>query len=131
MKQMTYDPMEQLIAVEPDGDKRRKPRLDGQLGLTISGMDSTDMFFETGTVTDLCHDGIGACTERSLKPGMELTLFIERSDSEDHFCIPEARVMWVRGNSFGLSIQSMKTEDQEKLHRLFLSAGQRPQEHDN
>ena len=131
MKQMTYDPMEQLIAVEPDGDKRRKPRLDGQLGLTISGMDATDMFFETGTVTDLCQDGIGACTERSLKPGMELALFIEHSDSEDHFCIPEARVVWVSGNSFGLSIQTMKTEDREQLHRLFLSARQRPQKYKN
>lgn len=131
MKPMMYDSMEQLLAMEPDVDKRRRPRLDGQLGLTLSGMDAADMFFETGTVTDLCHDGIGACTERSLKPGMELTLFIEHSDSEDHLCIPKARVMWARGNSFGLSIQSMKTEDQEELHRLFLSAGQQPQEHNN
>jgi hypothetical protein len=131
MKQMPYDSMERLLAMEPEGDKRRKPRLDGQLGLTFSGMDATDMFFETGTVTDLCQDGIGACAERSLKPGMELALFIEHSDSEDHFCIPKARVMWVRGNSFGLSIQIMKTEDQEKLHRLFLSAGHRPHEYHN
>lgn len=131
MKQMTYDSMERLLSTEPEGDKRRKPRLDGQLGLTISGMDATDMFFETGTVTDLCHDGIGASAERSLTPGMELSLFIEHSDSEDHFCIPGARVMWVRGNSFGLSLQSMKTEDQEKLHHIFLSASQQPQEHHN
>ncbi|MBH0178128.1 MAG: hypothetical protein HP491_09735 [Nitrospira sp.] len=128
MKQMTFDSMEQLRATEPEGDKRRSPRLDGQLGLTFSGMDATDMFFETGTVTDLCQNGIGACTERSLTPGMELALFIEHSDSEDHLCIPAARVMWVRGNSFGLSLQSMKTEDQENLHRLFLSAGQQPQD---
>lgn len=131
MKQITYDSMEPLFAVEPEGDKRRKPRLDGQLSLTFSGMDATDMFFETGTVTDLCQDGMGACTDRSLKPGMELALFIEHSDSEDHFCIPKARVMWVRGNSFGLSIQIMKPEDQEKLHRIFLSAGRRPQEYHN
>lgn len=131
MKQMAYNSMEELLAMEPTGDKRRKPRLDGQLGLTFSGMDATDMFFEAGTVTDLCQDGIGACTERSLKPGMELALFIEHSDSEDHFCIPAARVVWASGNSFGLSIQSMKTEDQEKLHRLFLSAGQRSQEYHN
>lgn len=131
MKQMMYDSMEGLLAMEPEGDKRRKPRLDGQLSLTFSGMDATDMFFETGTVTDLCQDGIGACTERSLKPGMELALFIEHSDSEDHFCIPKARVMWVRGNSFGLSIQIMKPEDQEKLHRIFLSAGRQPREYHN
>jgi hypothetical protein len=127
MKQMAYDSMEKLLAMEPEGDKRRKPRLDGHLNLTFSGMDATDMFFEAGTVTDLCQDGIGACTERSLKPGMELALFIEHSDSEDHFCIPEARVVWVSGNSFGLSIQIMKSEDRERLHRLFLSARQRPQ----
>lgn len=131
MKPIQHNSPKQLIAMEPEGDKRRKPRLDGQLGLTLSGMDATDMFFETGTVTDLCPDGIGACTERSLKPGMELTLFIEHSDSEDHFCIPEAHVMWVRGNSFGLSIQIMKPEDQEKLHRIFLSAGRQPREYHN
>ena len=131
MKQMKYHSTEQLIAMETEGNKRRKPRLDGQLGLTFSGMDATDMFFETGTVTDLCQDGIGACTERSLKPGMELALFIEHSDSEDHFCIPEARVVWVSGNSFGLSIRTMKTEDRERLHRLFLSARRRPQEYHN
>lgn len=131
MKQMKYHSTEQLIAMETESNKRRKPRLDGQLGLTFSGMDATDMFFETGTVTDLCQDGIGACTERSLKPGMELALFIEHSDSEDHFCIPEARVVWVSGNSFGLSIQTMKTEDREKLHRLFLSAGRRAQKYHN
>jgi hypothetical protein len=131
MKHVQHDSTEQPIAMKSESDKRRKPRLDGQLGLTFSGMDATDMFFEAGTVTDLCQDGIGACTERSLKPGMELALFIEHSDSEDHFCIPKARVMWVRGNSFGLSIESMKTEDQEKLHRIFLSAGQQPQEYHN
>ena len=131
MKPIQYNSPKQLIAMEPEGDKRQKPRLDGQLGLTFSGMDATDMFFETGTVTDLCQDGIGACTERSLKPGMELALFIEHSDSEDHFCIPEARVVWVSGNSFGLSIQTMKTEDREQLHRLFLSARQRPQKYHN
>jgi PilZ domain len=131
MKQMAYDSMEELLAMESEGDKRRKPRLEGQLSLTFSGMDATEMFFESGSVIDLCQDGIGARTERSLKPGMELTLFIEHSDSEDHFCIPGARVAWASGNSFGLSIQSLKTEDQEELHRLFLSAGQQPQEHDN
>lgn len=131
MKQMKYHSTEQLIAMETESNKRQKPRLNGQLGLTFSGMDATDMFFETGTVTDLCQDGIGACTARSLKPGMELALFIEHSDSEDHLCIPAARVVWANGNSFGLSIQSMKTEDQEELHRLFLSGGQRPQEYHN
>jgi len=131
MKQMKYHSTEQLIAMETESNKRQKPRLNGQLGLTFSGMDATDMFFETGTVTDLCQDGIGACTARSLKPGMELALFIEHSDSEDHLCIPKARVMWVCGNNFGLSIQATNTEDQEQLHRLFLSAGQQPQEYHN
>jgi len=131
MKPIQHNSPKQLIAMEPEGDKRQKPRLDGHLGLTFSGMDAADMFFDTGMVTDLCQDGIGACTERSLKPGMELALFIEHSDSEDHFCIPEARVVWVSGKSFGLSIQIMKTEDQERLHRLFLSARQRPQTYHN
>lgn len=128
MKPIAHNSPEQLIPMVSEGDKRRKPRLDGQLGLTFSGMDATDMFLDSGVVTDLCHDGIGASTERSLKPGMELALFIEHSDSEDHFCVPEARVVWVRGNSFGISIQTMKTEDQERLHRIFQSTRQRPQQ---
>jgi len=128
MKPIQHNSTDQLIAMESEGDKRRKPRLDGQLGLTFSGMEATNMFLDTGVVTDLCHDGIGACTERSLKPGMELALFIEHSDSEDHFCIPEARVVWVSGNSFGLSIKTMKAEDRERLHRIFRSARLRPQQ---
>jgi hypothetical protein len=78
MKPIQHNSPKQLIAMEPEGDKRQKPRLDGQLGLTFSGMDAADMFFDTGIVTDLCQDGIGACSERSLKPGIPRIIFAFR-----------------------------------------------------
>lgn len=50
---------------------------------------------------------------------MELALFIELPDAEDHLCIPEARVSWVSGRRFGVALRTVKLEDQNRL-RFFL-----------
>ena len=96
------------------------------LNLTFSGMDGNDMVIDTGTVTDLCQDGIGICTQRPLKPGMELALFVNSPDDEDHICIPEARVAWVSGDQFGVSLRTIKSDDHERLRLMFQSAGCQP-----
>lgn len=93
-----------------------------QLSLTFSGMDAKEMLIETGVVTDLCQDGIGIHAKRPLKPGMELALLINCPDSDEHLCIPEARVAWASGDRFGVSIGAMKPEDRERLHQMFASA---------
>ena len=118
---------ERFLATETGGSKRQEPHADNQLTLTFSGIDAAHLFVDSGVVTDVCQDGIGVSSKRSLKPGMDLAVFIEYSDSEDCLCFPDARVAWVNGNHFGLSIQNMKIEDQDRLHRVFLSVQQHSQ----
>jgi hypothetical protein len=115
---------ERLLATDTDSSKRQTPHVNNQVTLTFSGIDAAHLFVDSGEVIDVCQDGIGVSSERSLKPGMDLAVFIEYSDSEDCLCFPDARVAWVNGNHFGLSIQNMKTEDHDRLHRVFLSAQQ-------
>jgi hypothetical protein len=93
-----------------------------RLSLTFSGMDAKEMLIETGVVTDLCHDGIGIYAQRTPKPGIELALLIGSPDSDDHMCIPEARVAWVSGDHFGVSTRAMTPEDREKLRQMLISA---------
>ena len=81
------------------------------------------MIVGDGHILDLSQEGIGVHGDRSLKPGMELALFIELPDSEDHLCIPEARVSWVKGRRFGVSLRTMKPEDHNRL-RDFLCTPQ-------
>lgn len=110
-----------ISRTSPAGNRRRDLRLDGQLTLTFSGMDETEIVMDTGIAFDLGRDGIGIYTDRSLKLGMDLALVIECPDSEEDICIPAAQVTWVRGTRVGLSIRSMKQEDRTRLQRTFSS----------
>ncbi len=76
-----------------------------------------------GHVMDLSHEGIGIRGNRLLKAGMDLALFIELPDSEDHLCVPEARISWVQGQRFGVALRTLRLEDQNRL-RFFLWQGQ-------
>lgn len=118
----------QSVSMKVTGNEPRESRRNPQLRLTFSCIDAKEIVMDTAVVTDVCEDGIGASSERLLKPGMDLALFIEWPDSEDCLCVPDARVAWVSQHNFGLSIQSMKMEDQERLHRTFLSTSGEPHE---
>lgn len=122
---MKFNPQEQspsLLPAESESNRRGGFRMDGQqFGLTFSGMDGGQMVMGDGQVLDLSQGGIGIRGNRLLKPGMEIALFIELPDSEDHLCIPEARVSWVSGRRFGVALRSLKLEAQNRL-RYFLWA---------
>ena len=99
----------------------------GQFGLTFSGMAEGQIVMGDGHVLDLSQKGIGVRGNRLLKTGMELALFIELPDSEDHLCIPEARVSWVNGRRFGVALRSLKLEDQNRLgFFLWMNQQQKP-----
>lgn len=115
MKPMTFEQERMLMLVESESSLRRGPRIDGRFGLTFSGVDEGQIVMGDGQVLDLSQRGIGVQTNHMLKAGMELALFIELPDSEDHLCIPEARVSWVRGCRFGVALRSLKLEDQNRL----------------
>ncbi len=121
MEQGKYDSGELQLPILNNQERRRSQRLAGQLTLTFSGMDGKEMVIDTGTVTDLCQHGLGVRAERPLTSDMELALFIDCLNSDDHLCIPEARVAWASGDCFGISTRSMKPEDQERLRSMLLS----------
>jgi hypothetical protein len=104
-----------VLAAEPLDNRRQLPRVGGRFNLTFSGMDEDHMIVGEGIVTDLSREGIGVRGNRFVKPGMHLALFIELPDSEDHFCIPDARVSWMMGGRFGLRVESLSLEDQSRL----------------
>ena len=127
MEYEKHNSAEKFLATDTGSSQRQVPHVKNQLRLTFSGIDAAHLFVDSGVVIDVRQDGLGVSSERSLKLGMDLAVFIEYSDSEDCFCFPDARVTWVNGNHFGLSIQTMKTEDHDRLHRIFLSAQQHSQ----
>jgi len=107
-----------LLTAESKDNRRQATRVGGRYNLTFSGMDEDHMIMGEGIVTDLSREGIGVRGNRFVKPGMHLALFIEIPDSEEHFCIPEARVSWMMGGRFGLKVRALSLEDQCRLGDL-------------
>lgn len=108
-----------LKSTHSNVDRRQDPRVDGQFSLMFSGVDGRRFVLGDGEVLDLSAEGIGIRADRSVKHGMELALFIELSDSDDHLCIAEARVSWVNGHRFGVALRAVKLEDQNRLRFLW------------
>lgn len=124
MKLMAQKHTRSLKRVRSESSRRRGPCAGRRFGLTFSGVDEGRIVMGDGHVLDLTQEGIGIRGDRFLKPGMELALFVELPDSEDHLCIPEARVSWARGRCFGVVLRTIKLEDHNRL-RHFLFAHQR------
>jgi len=104
-----------VLTAESKENRRQAPRIGGWFSLTFSGMDADHMIMGEGIVTDLSRGGVGVRGNRFVKPGMHLALFIELPDSEEHFCIPDARVSWMMGGRFGLRVETLSLEDQSRL----------------
>lgn len=121
MKPMPHEQERTLTLVESKSNRRRQPRVGGRFGLIYSGMDRGQIMMGDGQVLNLSREGIGIRTDRLLKPGMELALFIELPDAEEHLCISEALVSWVSEGRFGVSLRTLRLEDQNRL-RFFLWA---------
>ena len=119
MELMASKQNETLCSVESNTNRRQSSRVAGAYGLTFSGVDGGRFMMGDGEVIDLSDEGLGILTDRSVRAGMELALFIELPDSEDHLCIPEARVSWVQGHRFGVALRTLKLEDQRRL-RFFI-----------
>jgi Tfp pilus assembly protein PilZ len=125
MKPMTCHQEQLLVPVESEINRRQAPRMNGEFALTFSGMDDGQMVMGDGQVFDLSQGGMAVLANRLVKPGMELALFIELPDSEEHLCVPEARVSWVRGRRFGIALRTLRLEDRNRL-RYFLWVHQGP-----
>ena len=91
---------------------RRAPTL---LSLIYSVMDSGQMLMGDGIVTNLSSSGIAIRGDRSVKPGMEVTLFIDLPGMEEPFCISKSQVSWVEGCQFGVEMESLTLEEKNHL----------------
>jgi PilZ domain len=121
MKLMPHEQEREVTLVESKSNRRRRPRVSGQFGLIYSGMDKGQIVMGDGQVLNLSREGFGIRADRWLKPGMELALFIELPDSDEPLCISEALVTWVTEGRFGVSLRTLRLEDQNRL-RFFLWA---------
>jgi PilZ domain len=115
MKPISHEEIQTLALTEFESTHRHKPRVSGHVRLMFSGMDEGQIVMGDGQALDLSQDGLGVLANQSVKPGMEIALFLELANSDDHLCIPEARVSWVNGLRFGVSVRSMNIDDRQKL----------------
>jgi hypothetical protein len=120
MKVMNLEPDNFLLQQNQIINRRREVRMSAQLGLMFSGVVDGRLMMGDGHVIDLSRDGIGIRGDRVLRRGLELALFIELPDAEDHLCIPEARVSWVSGRRFGVALRTLRREGQNRLRFLLM-----------
>ncbi len=110
------DASQALISSEREQLNRRlTERVPAHVTLTYSGMDQGEMLIGDGTVTNLSMTGIGIRGTKSVKPGMELALFIELPETEEPVCIAQSRVSWVNGIRFGVEMLSADLAAQNDL----------------
>jgi hypothetical protein len=104
------------VAESPDQSNRRNDsRIPTMFSLLYSGMNSGQILMSDGVVTNLSPSGIGIRGDQSVKPGMELALFVDLPGVEEPVCIAQSRVSWVEGRRFGVELGPLKLEEQNHL----------------
>jgi hypothetical protein len=64
-----------------------------------------DELLGQGTLLDVSHVGCQLAGTMPVAVGMVLKLWVSSSHKEDQLCVEEARVIWVRGQEFGLELR--------------------------
>ncbi len=100
-------------------NRRRIHRTPAFFSLMYSGMDGGQMLLGDGMVTNLSERGIGIRGNRLVKPGMDLSLFLDFPGTEEPLCIVHARVLWVSGRRFGVELLKINLQEHNQL-RFFL-----------
>jgi hypothetical protein len=97
-------------------DRRHTDRVPTSFGLMYSALDKADVLIGDGTVTDLSSGGLGIRGNQSVKPGMDLTLFLYLPDGDDPLFILEASVAWAKGRHFGVRFTQLSLREGKRLH---------------
>jgi PilZ domain len=95
--------------------RRMTERVPTQFSLMYSGMCDGRMVIGNGIVSNLSKSGIGIHGNHPVKPGMDLSLFIDLPGVEEPICIADSRVSWVSGRRFGVEMIAAKLEVQNEL----------------
>ena len=125
----TVAPVTTVTERQGQSNRRQGSRTPTIFSLLYSGMDFGQMLMGDGVVTNLSAGGIGIRGSRSVKPGMELALFVDLPGVEEPLCIAQSRVSWVEGRRFGVELGALKLEEQNHL-RFFLWDRATPSDHD-
>ena len=115
----TAAPVTTVAELPGQSDRRHSNRTPALFSLLYSGMDTGQMLMGDGVVTNLSASGIGIRGNRSVKPGMELALFVDLPGVGEPLCIAQSRVSWVAGRRFGVELGTLKLEEQNHL-RFYL-----------
>jgi hypothetical protein len=100
-------------------DRRHGSRTPTLFSLFYSYMESGQMLIGDGVVTDLSSNGIGIRGNRSVAPGLEVSLSIDLPGMDKPFAISQSRVSWVEGYRFGVEMRALTLEEKNHL-RFFL-----------
>jgi hypothetical protein len=100
-------------------DRRHGSRTPTFFSLFYSYMDSSQTLIGDGIVTDLSSSGIGIRGNRSVAPGMNVTLSIDLPKMDKPFSITQSRVSWAEGCRFGVKIKTLTLEEKNYL-RFYL-----------
>ena len=96
-------------------NRRGTERVPTQFSLMYSGMYEGRMLIGNGIVSNVSKSGIGILGNHRVKPGMDISLFIDLPGVEEPICIAEARVSWVSGRRFGVEMLAPKSEVHDEL----------------
>ncbi len=120
MNPLTIAPITAAVAEHPGhSDRRHGSRTLTLFSLFYSYMDSGQTLIGDGTVIDLSSSGVGIRGNRSVAPGMNVTLSIDLPGMEKPFSITQSRVSWAEGCRFGVEIKTLTLEEKNHL-RFFL-----------
>ena len=116
----TIAPITAAVAELPGhSDRRHGSRIPTLFSLFYSYMDSGQTLIGDGIVIDLSSSGIGIRGNRSVAPGMNITLSIDLPGMEKPFSITQSRVSWAESCRFGVEIKTLTLEEKNYL-RFFL-----------
>jgi PilZ domain-containing protein len=108
-----------LQSVVKTPNRRQNHRPSAKFGLMYSAQnDSGKVLMGDGMVTDLSPTGLGIRGTTSVRPGMELMIFLYLP-GQDPLFVMETRVGWTSERRFGVEILRMNLREQNRL-RYFL-----------
>lgn len=99
---------------------RRSERVDVNCHLTYSGIAGDTLIIGEGTAIDLSKEGVGISGNQAVEPGMILTLCLALPDGEGPLMIDEVRVMWAKGDRFGVESALIDRRSRLRLDHFLL-----------
>ncbi len=99
---------------------RRSERINVNCHLTYSGIAGDTLIIGEGTAIDLSQEGVGISGSQSVETGMVLTLCLALPDNNEPLMIDEVRVVWVKGERFGVESILINRKSQIRLDHFLL-----------